>query len=68
MANWRDTDRVLVGWIGKPELGTLLCDVVTRDRTNDEPHGVSAVRWASGAVQKVAFCHSEGRYVYTSQS
>lgn len=64
--NWRDKDEVRVGWVGRPELGTLACEVLKRDRTNDEPHGVRVVRWAKGKPSKVAWCGSERGYVFLS--
>jgi hypothetical protein len=62
--NWRDRDEVNVGWIGKPQLGTVPCQVVRRDRTNEEPHGVREVLCLGAGPFPVAFCHSEGRYVW----
>ena len=62
--NWRDREEVNVGWVGRPELGTLLCEVVRRYRTNEEPHGVRAVRCLGSGPFPVAFCHSENRYVW----
>lgn len=62
--NWRDEDTVLVGWVGRPELGNIRCDVVRRNLTNQEPHGVVEVQWACGALSAVAWCHSQERYVF----
>ena len=62
--NWRETYTVIVGWIGRPELDALKCDVLKRDRTNDEPHGVTIVQWAKGKPSRVSWCHSQERYVF----
>jgi hypothetical protein len=62
--NWRDRDTVSVGWSGRPELGAIVCDVLKRDRTNDEPHGVALVSWCKGKPARVSFCHSEERYTF----
>ena len=62
--NWREQDEVMVGWVMRPEIGAIKCEVVERDRTSDEPHGVRKVRWAKGAIAKVAYSHSSGRYLF----
>lgn len=62
--NWREQDEVMVGWVYRAELGMLKCEVVKRDRTNDEPHGVSLVRFAKGAICKVVYAYSQARYVF----
>lgn len=61
---WRDRDTVRVGWLGRPEMGELDCEVIKRDRTNNEPHGVRIVQWNKGIKMEVAYCHSEQRYVF----
>ena len=63
--NWRDSDQVKVGYVNRPDLGEMFCDVIRRDRTNDEPHGVTLVRWAHGALMPVSWCHSQSRYVFS---
>jgi hypothetical protein len=61
--NWREVDEVKVGW-ANADLGTLTCEVLKRDQTNGEPHGVRLVRWAHGKPAKVAYSHSSNRYIF----
>jgi hypothetical protein len=68
MTNWRDLDRVHVGWAGRPEMGTIHCDVEDRDTSRDEPHGVRTATWASGSPMAVAYSHAEHRYVFCDRT
>lgn len=68
MANWRDEYQVNVGWVGKPELGFLSCEVVETwadapGRTQ-EPHPVKTVRWANGKPARVVYMHGNETYVF----
>lgn len=67
--NWRNEDTVMVGWINRPELGNLRCDVIERwpNPSNEyrEPHTVRFVSWARGKLQRVSYSHSEERYVFS---
>ena len=45
--------QVDVYWQGRPELGFLECETNGR-----------MARWANGKWNRVAFCHSEGHYVW----
>lgn len=44
-----------VHWQGRPDLGFLECDFDSNRRM---------VRWAHGQWRKVAYCHSEGHWVW----
>ena len=64
--NWRNDDSVDVGFLRYPEFGMLRCSTVARSLANDEPHGVTKVRWCAGRIVPVAWCHSQMRYVFTN--
>ena len=61
-SNWRDTDMVEVFSPSRDDTH-FRCEVVKRDCTNDEPHGIRLVR-CFGRVLPVAYQHSRQRYVW----
>lgn len=65
--NEEEANTVMVGWITRPELGIVQCDVVSRFSAAGEPHAVRTVQWACGAVSPVCWCHSQERYVFVER-
>lgn len=59
--NWRNQDNVEVYSTFRDDLH-FTCEVLVRDRANDEPHGVRVVRWAKGKSFRVAWSFSRQHY------
>lgn len=53
---------VKVGWVTKPELGTIECEVV--EHWPDAQHQPRTVRWCKGRTCEISWCHSQQRYVF----
>lgn len=56
-----------VGWVTKPELGTIECEVIDHwlDGTMRQP---LTVRCNKGKAARVSWCHSQERYVFVPKS
>ncbi len=46
-----------VYWQGRPELGFLTCEKITSG-------ALIWARWAHGKEERIAYCHSEGHWVW----
>lgn len=51
-----------VGWIGKPELGNVECEVV--EHWPDSESRPRTVRYNKGKTSEVSWCASQDRYVF----
>lgn len=60
MIEKQDRASVMVGWLDKPELGLLECEVIERGREG----GADEVQWCGGEIMSVTYCHSRRCYVF----
>lgn len=61
--NWRDKSEIMVGWVDRPELNGLMCEVTERWHDGEYSRPLSA-SWAHGKSNRVVWCHSQQRYVW----